>query len=119
MRALVCIVALACSSPRPVQLSPPSPPAQIDPDGDDDPADPGTGTAPASGHFERVGAPPLALKRICDLTPFGDALYMAHANSPLGSDGATITTYMPGAAKPFAVAIELRRRGWRRRDGRR
>ncbi|HEY2365205.1 MAG TPA: hypothetical protein VGH87_02425, partial [Polyangiaceae bacterium] len=29
--------------------------AQIDPDGDDDPEDPGTGVRPTSGKFTRVG----------------------------------------------------------------
>jgi len=122
MRLLCCIVVTACSappkreSPAPVPVRPPTP-AQIDRDGDDDPEDPGTGPAPAAGDFERVGAPPLALARICDLASFGDRLYMAHANSPLGSDGATITTYTPGAAKPFAVAFDWNRRGEPARGG--
>lgn len=89
------------------------PPArtQIDDDGNDDPEDPGTGSAPASGRFEKVGTPPLALTRICDLTPFGDALYAAHANQPLGTDGATITRYRPDAAKPFGIAFDWNRPG--------
>ncbi|MDB4940529.1 MAG: hypothetical protein JWP97_63 [Labilithrix sp.] len=86
-------------------------PTRIDPDGDDDPEDPGTGPAPAAGHFEKVGTPPLALTRICDLTPLGDALYAAHANQPLGTDGATITRYVPGAARPFTVAFDWNRAG--------
>ena len=69
--------------------------SQIDDDGNDDPEDPGSGSAPASGRFEKVGTPPLALTRICDLTPFGDALYAAHAKQPLGTDGATVTRYRP------------------------
>jgi hypothetical protein len=77
----------------------------------------GTGTAPASGRFEKVGTPPLALKRICDLTPLGDSLYMAHANSPLGSDGATITRYSPDKPKPFSVAFDWNRRGEPTRGG--
>ena len=86
--------------------------AQIDDDGNDEPEDPGTGSAPASGRFEKVGTPPLALTRICDLTPFGDALYAAHANQPLGTDGATITRYRPSdAKKPFAVAFDWNRPG--------
>jgi hypothetical protein len=90
---------------------------QLDRDGDDDPHDPGSGTVPTTGRFEKVGTPPLALKRICDLTPLGDSLYMAHANSPLGSDGATITRYTPGAAKPFAVAFDWNRAGERTQGG--
>jgi hypothetical protein len=85
--------------------------AQLDEDGNDDPEDPGQGNAPASGHFEKVGTPPLALTRICDLTPFGGALYAAHANQPLGTDGATITRYRRDAAKPFGVAFDWNRPG--------
>lgn len=85
--------------------------AQLDDDGNDDPEDPGSGSAPASGHFESVGRPPRALTRICDLTPFGDALYAAHANQPLGTDGATITRYRPDDDKPFGVAFDWNRPG--------
>lgn len=90
----------------------PAAPATIDPDGDDDPEDPGTGAAPKTGKFEKVGTPPLALTRICDLTPSHDALYMAHANAPLGTDGATITKYQPTDDKrPFKVAFDWNRPG--------
>ena len=86
--------------------------SQIDEDGNDEVEDPGTGSAPASGRFEKVGTPPLALTRICDLTAFGDALYAAHANQPLGTDGATITRYRPSDTKrPFAVAFDWNRPG--------
>ena len=84
---------------------------QLDDDGNDDPEDPGQGSAPAEGRFEKVGTPPLALTRICDLTPFGGALYAAHANQPLGTDGATITRYRKDAAKPFGVAFDWNRPG--------
>jgi hypothetical protein len=84
---------------------------QLDDDGNDDPEDPGQGSAPASGRFEKVGTPPLALTRICDLTPFGGALYAAHANQPLGTDGATITRYRKDATKPFGVAFDWNRPG--------
>jgi len=84
---------------------------QLDDDGNDDPEDPGQGSAPASGHFERVGTPPLALTRVCDLTPFGGALYAAHANQPLGTDGATITRFRKDASKPFGVAFDWNRAG--------
>jgi hypothetical protein len=112
-----------------VALEPPALPAvdrgppivQLDPDGNDDPEEPGAGTLPTEGRFERVGRPPLALQRICDLTPFGGALYAAHANQPLGTDGATITRYVPPSAdapdagmkraSPFSVAFDWNRPG--------
>ncbi len=84
---------------------------QLDDDGNDDPENPGNGSAPTSGHFEKVGTPPLALTRICDLTPFGGALYAAHANQPLGTDGATVTRYRKDATKPFGVAFDWNRPG--------
>lgn len=85
---------------------------QIDPDGNDDEEDPGTGAAPASARWEKVGTPPLALTRICDLTPFQGALYAAHAHQPLGTDGATITRYRPSDEKrPFGVAFDWNRPG--------
>ncbi len=87
-------------------------PAQQEPDGDDDPIDPGAGPLPTDLRFERVGRAPLALQRICDLTPLGDALYASHANQPLGTDGATITRYRPEDAKhPFSVAFDWNRPG--------
>jgi hypothetical protein len=87
-------------------------PKQIDPDGNDDEEDLGTGKAPESGRWERVGTPPLALTRICDLTPFQGALYAAHAHQPLGTDGATITRYRPEDEKrPFTVAFDWNRPG--------
>ncbi len=91
--------------------APPVPP-QLDPDGDDDPSDTGSAPLPAALRFERVGRAPLALQRICDLTPLGDALYASHANQPLGTDGATITRYRPDDAKhPFTVAFDWNRPG--------
>jgi hypothetical protein len=88
---------------------------QIDEDGNDDEEDVGTGKAPAPGgtaKFEKVGTPPLALTRICDLTPLGDALYLAHAHQPLGIDGATITRYRPhDEKKPFTIAFDWNRFG--------
>jgi hypothetical protein len=91
---------------------------QIDPDGDDDRPEAIAGPFPASFRFERVGRAPLALQRICDLTPFGDALYAAHANQPLGTDGATVTVYHPDDAKhPFAVAFDWNRPGEPTRGG--
>lgn len=90
---------------------------QMDPDGNDDDEDPGTGTAPETARWERVGTPPLALTRICDLTAFHGALYAAHANQPLGTDGATITRYRPddtaraNGRSPFTVAYDWNRPG--------
>lgn len=88
--------------------TPPAEEAQIEPDGNDDPEDVGTGSLPASLRLEKVGTPPLALTRICDLTPFGGALYAAHANQPLGTDGATITKYENGK---LSVAFDWNRPG--------
>jgi hypothetical protein len=84
---------------------------QIDPDGNDEPEDPGAGTVPEKLTLERVGTPPLALTRICDLTVLGDTLFMAHANQPLGTDGATITKYKPDPKTPFKVAFDWNRPG--------
>jgi hypothetical protein len=92
---------------------------QLDPDGDDDPApEQSAGSPPAAMRFVRVGAPPLALQRICDLTPLGDALYAAHARQPLGTDGATISRYKPAnERRPFAVAFDWNRPGEPTRGG--
>jgi hypothetical protein len=84
--------------------------AQIDPDGDDDPEDPGTGVRPSAGKFTRVGRTWLSLSRVCDLTPFDGALYAAHAYAPLGVDGATITKY-EHATNKFSVAFDWNRPG--------
>lgn len=105
------IVAMATIGPDASASAPVRPP-QLDPDGDDDPADEGPASLPAGLRFERVGRPPMALQRICDLTVLGDALYASHANQPLGTDGATITRYQPDDAKrPFAVAFDWNRPG--------
>lgn len=92
--------------------APPAKPAQIDPDGNDDPEDPGPGTIPARGRFVRVGKAPLAWQRVCDLTAHEGGLFAAHANQPLGTDGATITRYDPAdPKKPFTVAFDWNRFG--------
>ena len=85
--------------------------AQLDPDGNDDPEETGTGAFPSQGRFERVGKSPYSLFHICDLTPFGDSLYSAHAIQPLGLDGAVIVRYRPEDAKPFSVAFDWNRPG--------
>jgi hypothetical protein len=130
----VSLLAVACTPSSPpasfTTVPPPSadafspplpeaaPPSQIDPDGDDDMPETALGPLPSSFHFERVGRPPLALQRICDLTPLGDVLYAAHANQPLGTDGATVTVYRPDDAKhPFAVAFDWNRPGEPTRGG--
>jgi hypothetical protein len=114
--------ATAAPSPTPETLAAA---AQLEPDGNDDPEDPGNGAIPTEGRFERVGRPPLALQRICDLTAFDGALYAAHANQPLGTDGATVSRYVPheregsdadavhnaGAIHPFSVAFDWNRPG--------
>jgi hypothetical protein len=107
---------MASEAPKPEE-----PPRQLEADGNDDPEDTGVGAIPKSAHFERVGTPPLALTRICDLRPFQDSLYAAHANEPLGTDGATVTRYSPappdaggpgrGARSPFRVAFDWNRPG--------
>ncbi len=103
--------AIAAAEPPPADAGP-LPVVQIDPDGNDDEEEPGPGKAPAAGRWEKVGTPPLALTRICDLTPFQGALYAAHAHQPLGTDGATITRYRPDDPKrPFTVAYDWNRPG--------
>ena len=85
---------------------------RIDPDGNDDAAPEGEGPFPVSGHFEKVGRAPLSLRQICDLTPFGDALYAAHSLVPLGADGAAISRYRPtDASRPFTTAFDWNRPG--------
>ncbi len=84
----------------------------MDADGDDDAPPQVDDSGPsAPGHFVRVGRAPLALQRICDLTPLGDSLYAAHATRPLGLDGATVTRYRPADSRPFSVAFDWNRSG--------
>jgi hypothetical protein len=93
---------------------------QLDQDGNDelDTSEPwaassGTSLAPLRpGRFVRVGRHPLSLQRICDLTAHDGHLFAAHANQPLGTDGATITRYDPlEKKKPFTVAFDWNRFG--------
>lgn len=86
-------------------------PEPLDLDGDDDPVRDQPGAPLGPGQFERVGRAPLALQRICDLTAFGDALYAAHANRPLGSDGATISRFRPADSRPWSLAFDWNRAG--------
>ncbi len=89
--------------------------SRIEPDGNDDVDDAEVTSAPKplrAGQWERVGKAPLSLQRICDLTAFQGKLYAAHANQPLGTDGATITRFDPHAEKtPFSVAFDWNRFG--------
>jgi hypothetical protein len=102
----------ANSSASPETSTGPAAPPQIDPDGDDDPGEASEASFRPALSFERVGRAPLALQRICDLTPLGDSLYAAHANQPLGTDGATISRYRPDDPKrPFSVAFDWNRAG--------
>lgn len=94
----------------------PSLPAQLDPDGNDDPDPPSSGELASSYELKRVGRPPLSLTRICDMAVLGDRLFLAHARAPLGSDGATLTSYRPGD-KPFRVAFDWNRPGEPTRGG--
>ena len=115
--ALASAPTSSASAFAPATPSPTPPDTQLDPDGDDDPSDPGAGDPPTHGHFERVGRAPLSLLRICDLTVFHDALYAAHAATPLGSDGATITRYVApdgggdAGTGAFTVAFDWNRPG--------
>jgi hypothetical protein len=84
--------------------------AQLEPDGNDDPTDTGTGTLPAVMHLTRVGRTWLSLSRICDLRPFDGALFAAHAYAPLGVDGATLTRY-DHASNKISVAFDWNRPG--------
>jgi hypothetical protein len=92
----------------------------VEPDGNDDPVDTGSGPFPDRARFkiERVGKPPLSLWRMCHLTPFGGALFAAHAYRPLDMDGATISRYDPKNEKqPFTVAFDWNRPGEPARNG--
>ena len=98
--------------------SPPPPPPPVDPDGNDDPVDTGTGPFPEHARFERIGKPAKSLWRMCHLTPFGGALYAAHAYRPLDMDGATISRYDPKNEKePFSMAFDWNRPGEPTRNG--
>lgn len=99
----------AAPPPAPTVTPPPAAPAG-DPDGNDDPADTGTGSLFSTGHFARVGRPQRSLRRICALRSFGDALYTAHAETPLDSDGATLARYTDADGR-FTVAFDWNRPG--------
>jgi len=109
MRIQGIVPVLLCAT---TALAQPAP----DPDGNDDPSDTGHGPIPPRGRFERVGRPAGALRRVCDLTAHSDALYLAMASVPLGSDGARVFRYAPGAV-PFTLAFDWNRPGEPTRGG--
>ncbi|MDP9036792.1 MAG: hypothetical protein M3O50_18490, partial [Myxococcota bacterium] len=78
---------------------------------DSAPTEPGS-LPPTPFRFEKIGRAPLSLQRICDLRSFGDDLYAAHANQPLGTDGATISRFRWVDGRPlFSVAFDWNRPG--------
>ncbi len=91
--------------------------AQTEADGNDDPAPIDPGTLPPRGHWERVGRPRGTLRRICDLRSFAGGLYLAQAQTPLGSDGARVFRYEPSPTAPFRLAFDWNRPGEPARGG--
>ena len=85
-------------------------PRQLEPDGNDE-RPTLTASLPNPGVFERVGRHAAALERVCDMVAHDDALFMAHATSPLRFGGATVTRYTPRGKKPFALAFDWNRPG--------
>jgi hypothetical protein len=97
-----------------VDAGPPAPPPYAFSDDGDDDADEAEDlpTRKLGSHLTltKVGTAPNALTRVCDLTSFKGSLYAAHANQPLGTDGATITRYSKDTGK-FAIAFDWNRPG--------
>jgi len=92
-------------------------PAQ-EPDGNDDHEEIGAGTLPPSLSARSLGRAPGGLHRICDLTAFNGALYVAASNQPLGSDGAVIARYQPGSSRSgWSTAFDWNRPGQPTRGG--
>lgn len=113
-QAAVSAAPLTTAPTTPTAAPPPPPPPPVDrtlADGNDDEL--ATSLAlPEHGLFEKVGAAPLALTRVCDLTAHAGKLYAAHANQPLGTDGAVISVYDPHDTKqPFRTAFNWNRPG--------
>lgn len=111
---------LDAHAPAPDAVAPslaPVPPAQ-EPDGNDDHEEVGTGALPSSLTPRSLGRAPGGLHRICDLTVFRDALYVAASNQPLGSDGAVIGRYQPGSSRTgWSTAFDWNRPGQPTRGG--
>lgn len=79
---------------------------------DDELADATPLVLPERGHFQKIGAAPVALTRVCDLTVHEGKLYGAHANQPLGTDGAVVSVYDPNdSSQPFRTAFNWNRPG--------
>lgn len=93
------------------QAVPAGMPEPLEPNGNGTPDDPGPPLTPTPGHFERVGRHWGSLTRICDLQPFGAALYAVHGTKPLGWDGASITRYAPDEKPAFGMAFDWNRPG--------
>lgn len=103
--------ARAAATPVTQNREPSAPVGPVEPNGNGADDDPGRAALPVNGHWERVGRHWGSLTRICDLQPFGEALYAAHATKPLGWDGASITRYAPNATPPFTLAFDWNRPG--------
>lgn len=93
------------------QQSPDTVRGPLEPNGDGPRDDPGPRVAPEPGHFDLIGRHWGSLTRICDLQPFGSALYAAHGTRPLGWDGASITRYAPDEKPAFSMAFDWNRPG--------
>ncbi len=96
----------ATVAPKP---TPPSAPAQLEPDGNDEGIET-QAVLPARGKFVKVGRHFASLQRTCDLRAFGGKLYAAHATRPLMFSGATITRYHPGEQR-FELMFDWNRPG--------
>lgn len=106
------VAAPATSRPAPATSPPNAAPVDLAlADGNDD-EQPQSFQLPAHGLLEKVGAAPVALTRVCDLTAHQGKLYAAHANQPLGTDGAVISVYDPhDSQQPFRTAFNWNRAG--------
>jgi hypothetical protein len=90
----------------------------VEPDGNDDHEELGEGSLPATLTARSLGRAPGGLHRICDLTVFREALYVAASNQPLGSDGAVIARYQPGSSRTgWSTAFDWNRPGQPTRGG--
>ncbi len=101
--------AATASSPPPAPTAPPAPP-QIDPDGNDEVAEPAI-AVPERPRFAKVGRHWSALHRVCDFAVRSGTLLMAHATAPLGYTGATVTRYDPKQKEAFALLFDWNRPG--------
>lgn len=95
-----------------------APSVAADPDGNDDHEERSVGPLPAALAARAVGRAPGGLHRICDLTVFRDALFVAASNQPLGSDGAVVGRYQPGSSRTgWSTAFNWNRPGQPTRGG--